>query len=345
MRRRTLYSSSGPRSDPDPEATSTSGAEAAQTGSERLSGRSRQPDPQAAAPDAPGTRVGGARPRAPSTTGAPPAATAARERSGFVSRHRRSLVLFVGALLAFALGWTLGERGQRPRDLTQADIDAAVLRTLETQPLPSRATRAYDAIRPSVVRVRGIGDAGDGDDGEVDRAVGSGVVIMENGTILTNLHVVSGAKRVRVVFFDGMHSEADVVSVQPENDLAVLKARVVPDDLFPATLRGSAGLAEGDEVVAVGFPFGIGPSVSSGVVSGLRREYRSPEGQRVLNNLIQFDAAANPGSSGGPLVNMSGEVVGVVTAILNPTAQRVFIGIGFAVPIESAAGGAGLPPF
>jgi S1-C subfamily serine protease len=95
----------------------------------------------------------------------------------------------------------------------------------------------------------------------------------------------------------------------------------------------------------VGFPFGIGPSVSAGVVSGLRREFRSPEGKRVLTNLIQFDAAANPGSSGGPLVTVEGEVVGIVTGILNPTEQRVFVGIGFAVPIENAASAVGLHPF
>src|SRR5439155_22286316 len=101
----------------------------------------------------------------------------------------------------------------------------------------------------------------------------------------------------------------------------------------------------GSQVCGFGLPFGIGPSVSSGVVSGLRREYRSPEGKRLLTNLIQFDAAANPGSSCGPLVTSDGEVVGIVTAILNPTEQHVFIGIGFAVPIENAAAAVGLSPF
>ena len=110
-------------------------------------------------------------------------------------------------------------------------------------------------------------------------------------------------------------------------------------------MRSTSDLVPGDRVIAVGFPFGIGPSVSDGVISGLRREYRSPEGKRLLTNLIQFDAAANPGNSGGPLVTMDGEVVGIVTGILNPTAQRVFIGIGFAVPIENAAAAAGLSPF
>jgi len=109
------------------------------------------------------------------------------------------------------------------------------------------------------------------------------------------------------------------------------------------TLRGD--LAPGDQVVAVGFPFGIGPSASAGIVSGLKRQFRSPDGQQMLTNLIQFDAAANPGNSGGPLVTMDGEVVGIVTAILNPNRQRVFIGIGFAVPIENAAAAAGMPPF
>jgi len=133
--------------------------------------------------------------------------------------------------------------------------------------------------------------------------------------------------------------------VRPEHDLAVLQAQTIPDDLFAATMRSTADLALGDEVVAVGFPFGIGPSVTAGVVSGLRREFRSPEGKRVLTNLIQFDAAVNPGNSGGPLVTLDGEVVGIVTGILNPTDQRFFVGIGFAVPIENAAAAVGVPPF
>ena len=100
----------------------------------------------------------------------------------------------------------------------------------------------------------------------------------------------------------------------------MLRASPVPDDLFAATMRSTGDLAPGDQVLAVGFPFGIGPSASAGVVSGLKRQFRSPDGQQMLTNLIQFDAAANPGNSGGPLVTMDGEVVGIVTAILNPNA-------------------------
>jgi S1-C subfamily serine protease len=232
-----------------------------------------------------------------------------------------------------------------PQGITQRDIDSAVLHTLETTPLPSAAARAYELIRPSVVRVRGLGLQGRDEDQDTETGVGSGVVIVDKGIILTNLHVVAGAKRVKVVFADGLESDATVVGLQPEHDLAVLQAATIPDDLAPATLRSTKDLAPGDEVIAVGFPFGIGPSVSAGVVSGLRREFQSPQGKRLLTNLIQFDAAANPGSSGGPLVTTDGAVVGIVTAILNPSEQRVFVGIGFAVPIENAASAFGMPPF
>ncbi|MBL0151064.1 MAG: trypsin-like peptidase domain-containing protein [Ideonella sp.] len=188
--------------------------------------------------------------------------------------------------------------------------------------------------------------APDDEDGPADgRSVGTGVVIVDKGVILTNLHVVAGADRIIVSFFDGTESEAIVIGRQPQDDLAVLQAKTIPDDLHAATLRSTSGLAPGDHVLAVGFPFGIGPSASAGVVSGLKREFRSPQGQRQLTNLIQFDAAANPGNSGGPLVTMDGNVVGIVTAIMNPNQQRTFIGIGFAVPIENAASAVGMPPF
>ena len=259
-------------------------------------------------------------------------------------RQERVLMLACGALIALAIVYGNSVLHPLPKALTQDDIDGAVMHTIETKTLPSQAARAYDAIRGSVVRVREF-ERAEGETEETESGVGTGVVIVDKGIILTNLHVVAGAKRVGVVFADGSESEAMVIATQPENDLAVLQAKTIPDDLPAATLRSTSDLQLGDEVVAVGFPFGIGPSVTSGVVSGLRREYRSPEGKRLLTNLIQFDAAANPGSSGGPLVTMDGEVVGIVTGILNPNNQRVFIGIGFAVPIENAAAAVGISPF
>ncbi len=276
-----------------------------------------------------------------------------------------------------------------PRVLKQADIDAAVLHTLQTKSLPSRTARAAEAVRESVVEVRSYTpeekpveaasapkakrdppatrrkstppaqpapqdelarrDPADGKDPaggtREARHVGSGVVVTESGMVLTSYHVVADAKRVEVRFHDGHMAEATVVQAFPEKDLAVLRPKSIPDDLPAATLGSSRELAPGSEVVAVGFPFGIGPSVSAGVVSGLDRHFVSPDRKQSLDKLIQFDAAANPGNSGGPLVNMDGEVVGIVTAILNPNQSGTFLGIGFAVTIESAGVAIGSSPF
>jgi serine protease DegQ len=262
----------------------------------------------------------------------------------FMARHERVAVVVFAALLSLLL--VAGYTATKPpaRQITQHDIDAAVLHTLDSNVLPSPAAKAFEIVQQSVVRVRRLEHLKDEEDDRI-RGIGSGVVIVDKGIILTNLHVVNGAEHIQVVFADGTESDATVIGLQPENDLAVLQAKTIPDDLVPATLRSTRDLSMGDQVIAVGFPFGIGPSVSAGVVSGLKREYRSPEGKRLLTNLIQFDAAANPGNSGGPLATMDGEVVGIVTAILNPGDQGVFIGIGFAVPIENAASAVGVSPF
>ncbi len=263
-------------------------------------------------------------------------------RKRLADNHLYVLWSVVG-LLALMLTASLVYRTQGERKLTQEDINAAVLKTLETTQLPSAAAKAYDLISPSVVRVVGYGKDKDGESGE--RSVGTGVVIVDKGIILTNLHVVQGAEIIHITFADGLTTTASITGVQPENDLAVLQAHKIPDDMIAATMRSTADLRPGDQVMAVGYPFGIGPSASAGIVSGLKRTFRSPDGQQEMRNLIQFDAAANPGNSGGPLVTMDGEVVGIVTAIYNPNQQRTFVGIGFAVPIENAASAAGMPPF
>ena len=311
-------------------------------------------------------------PAAPPADEAPPAPGRLRR---FAAKHQSPLLFIAGLAVAaiVVLGWRANHTP--PREFVQEDIDAAVMHTLENKTLPSKAAKAAELVRESVVRVTGFVDPPpepeDTDASNIPRApkdsgskdpsknldpdmskggekkgrIATGVVIVENGIILTSLHVVAGAKKIGVTFPDGMETEADIVGVQPENDLAVIRAKKVPDDQPAATLGSSMKLKPGDEVVAVGFPFGIGPSVSAGVVSGTNREFRSPEGQRVLNKLIQFDAAVNPGNSGGPLITMDGEVVGIVAALLNPTESRTFIGIGFAVTIESAGSAVGIPPF
>ena len=254
-------------------------------------------------------------------------------------------VFLTGVTLSLLAVGIFSPAFQTRQALTQKDIDAAVLHTLQTKDLPSQSAKAAAAIQGAVVHVQAYIDDPKKKETEIESGVGSGVVIKDDGTILTNFHVISGAKKLRVTFFDGTEADAIVIGVQPEKDLAVLKPQKIPDDLEPAILGSSQQLLPGDAVIAVGFPFGIGPSVSSGVVSGLNRHFKSPDGKQSLSGLIQFDAAANPGNSGGPLINMSGEVVGIVTAILNPTSARTFIGIGFATTIESAGNAVGLPPF
>lgn len=333
--------------------------------------------------------------------------TGLRGRLGSVfTRYERTALVLGGVLIALAVMVARDALQVPAQVLTQEDIDRAVLHTLDTRPIPSRAAKAAEAVRQSIVRVNGYPDElppsageageeskggagprrspgdlndggeksqpgagqdpsrkdgasksargagkgdsgipGDGSPGTGGRSTGSGVVIVDDGVILTNLHVVAGSKRITVTFHDGSESEAVLIKAWPENDLAVLRAKKIPDDLPAATLGSSANLRPGDEVVAVGFPFGIGPSVSAGVVSGLNREFLSPKGKRVLTRLIQFDAAANPGNSGGPLVTMDGEVIGIVTAILSPNGAGTFIGIGFATTIEAAGGAVGIPPF
>jgi S1-C subfamily serine protease len=262
--------------------------------------------------------------------------------SKFYARYQSLFLLAAIVIVAVASIFVYSVIKIPPQRLTQRDIDDAVARSLATAtPKPSYESEVYDIIRPSVVRVEVTAET---TEGESKGAVGTGVIIDDTGTILTSLHVVRGATKVSVIFADGSESEATITMAQEENDLAVLRPLVIPDDLVPATLTSSDTLHVGDDVVAVGNPFGIDDSLSAGVVSGLGRSFQSPATGQTLSNLIQFDAAVNPGNSGGPLVNRDGEVVGIVTALLNPTDQDVFIGIGFAVPIETAASAAGAPP-
>jgi S1-C subfamily serine protease len=222
---------------------------------------------------------------------------------------------------------------------------------------PAQGAIQYAQVIPSVVRITGYDPSktpnawmmkfpgktwlhpSDSD----SLTVGTGVVIDDKGSIITNFHVAGAEPRMHVTFMDGTEAEGKLLLVQPEKDLAVISVDKVPDDLQPATLVASTSLHPGDDVEAIGFPFGIGPSASTGVVSGLHRAFED-DGKKRLTDLIQFDAAANPGNSGGPLINADGEVVGIVTAILNPSGSRTFAGIGFAMPIEQAANAVGDNP-
>jgi S1-C subfamily serine protease len=170
-------------------------------------------------------------------------------------------------------------------------------------------------------------------------------VINDNGDILTSLHVVAHATDIQLLFADGTQSSAQVIATQPENDIAVLSASQPPALLVPATLGNPNAMHVGDEAFAVGNPFGLYSSMSAGVISGFDRSFQPPNSDQKLQDLIQIDAAVNPGNSGGPLLNRYGQVIGIVVGIVNPTEQDVFIGIGFAVPITIAGSAVGLPPY
>lgn len=275
-------------------------------------------------------------------------------------KHQGKLLLGAGALIALAIvGIYDVTRPPIPRvDDNEfiADVNAVVD---HRQRPPTLASLIYAKAMPSVVRIAGYnaGQLPASNDkwkardwmqhwfDLIDKpmAIGTGVVIDDKGSILTNFHVAGAAAKLMVTYADGTESPGYIIGGQPDHDLAVVRTSRIPDDLQPATMAASTSLHPGDEVVAIGFPFGIGPSVSDGIVSGLHRAFED-EHNHDLTDLIQFDAAANPGNSGGPLLNGDGEVVGIVTAILNPSGSRTFAGIGFAVPIETAASAVGENP-
>lgn len=265
----------------------------------------------------------------------------------FFKRHERIGIFFGSTAAALVLLLIVQALLPKPKTFTQKDIDAAVLYTLESMPpAPAPASLVYPLVGPAVVRVHKFAPPkGDAEGEPALIGTGTGFVIVETGIILTSLHVVAGPGPVGVTFADGLHSPARVVSAQPERDLAVLQAETIPDDLAPITLGSSRRLNVGDWVVAVGFPFAIGPSLSAGVVSSLDQAFSPSGDEGGFVRLIQFDAAANPGNSGGPLVTMDGEAIGIVTALYNPTGQGFFVGIGFAIPIEDAAAAYGESPF
>jgi serine protease DegQ len=174
--------------------------------------------------------------------------------------------------------------------------------------------------------------------------LGSGTVVSDRGDILTSLHVVDQATSITVTYATGETVKAQIIGRKPEDDIALLLPIGGAPDAPPATLGDPHRLHIGSEAFVVGNPFGLYGSMSAGVVSGLDRAFQVPDTATVLHGLIQVDAAVNPGNSGGPLLDRDGLVVGVVAALVNPTPDHVFAGIGLAVPIDVAASGVGVPP-
>jgi S1-C subfamily serine protease len=250
---------------------------------------------------------------------------------------------FVSGILAALIGvWLFAILNPGPAPITKQDITAGVQEVLASQtPPPATASVVYAAVQPSLVLIR---TQGDGPVSSGSAGLGSGVVVSDQGDILTSLHVVAGAAQITVTFADGSSTGATVTTQEPEHDIAVLHVASLPQAVVPATLGNPGALHIGDDAYVVGNPFGLYGSISAGVVSGLGRTFTMPTTGQTLDGLIQVDAAVNPGNSGGALLNRDGQVVGIVTGLINPTRQDVFIGIGLAVPIDVAGGAAGLPP-
>jgi S1-C subfamily serine protease len=190
------------------------------------------------------------------------------------------------------------------------------------------AAEVYDQVRPSVVQVNTSAGGGEG--------TGTGIVIDEEGHILTNNHVVSGASTIEVRFADGSTSTATMVGTDPANDLAVIRVTDPDAPLSPANLGDSDSLNPGDPVLAIGNPFNLEGTLTQGIVSALDRTYAAGASTRPIRGMIQTDAAVNPGNSGGPLLNCTGEVIGINTLLENPTGENVNVGVAFAVAINTA---------
>lgn len=229
----------------------------------------------------------------------------------------------VAMVLALLVGLVIG----RSLIANGADDDVAAESTSEPTEEPLSAPEIYDIVKASMVVVFG------GDD-----SVGSGTVVNADGTVLTAFHVIAEADSIELAFADGTRTEAMITTADAGNDIATLAPVQLPEVVVPAVVGGEIDV--GSSVVAIGHPFGYVNSLSKGVVSGLDRS-ATADSDVDLSGLIQFDAAVNPGNSGGPLLNDQGAVVGVVTALANPSDRAEFVGIGFAVPIGVALGGAG----
>lgn len=202
-------------------------------------------------------------------------------------------------------------------------LGAATASPSPTETPPPTVPEIFQAVGPSVVVI----SAGD--------SIGAGVVAADDGTILTADHVIAGEKDITVTFADGTKARAKVTASNPAQDIATLLPAELPEILVPAVLGGSADV--GSSVVAIGNPLGLTYSVSTGVISGLDRS--TDIKNRGVAGLIQFDASVNPGSSGGPLLNEQGLVIGIVVSIADPGKDQAFAGIAFAVPIGAALGG------
>ena len=247
----------------------------------------------------------------------------------------------VGALVAAALlgGAVAVGIGQTLNDGSTTTVIREVQgETTEPAAFPSTGARKisdiYEAAKHGVVQVTSTSVVSNNFFGaQEQQAQGSGFVIDKDGHVVTNYHVVEGAKKVQVSFSDEEKKDATVVGTDPSTDIAVLKIQGAwSRSLIPLTLGSSSAVQVGDAVVAIGNPFGLERTVTAGIVSALQRRIQAPNGFQI-DQAIQTDAAINHGNSGGPLLNANGDVIGVNAQIESESGGNV--GIGFAIPIDT----------
>ena len=229
--------------------------------------------------------------------------------------------LSIGAVLTLTFADDSGESPPAGGTVTSTQLPISSVTSTAFTDLVERVSESVVTIRTVVgngVR-QGLG-------------TGTGVVLDDEGNIVTNYHVVEGAREVSVEFVDGTVLAGTVVRSDELNDLAIVQVTAPAELLVPATFADSSAVRPGQPIFAIGNPFGLDFTVTSGGVSAVDRESpsRGIGGER-LQGMIQIDAAVNPGNSGGPLFNAAGEVIGINTAIENPSGESVFVGVGFAI--------------
>ena len=256
---------------------------------------------------------------------------------------KRLLPFVLGVLATFVALELFRWASPSTPQLTNRDVNQAIVQAMASAtPPPPYSQLVYQIVQPSLVLIEAKSQKADGTD---DTSLGSGVIVDQNGDILTSLHVVTGTTDIQVFFADGSQSAAQVITSTASIDIAVLQPAQPPSVVVPAVLGNPNAMRVGDEAYVVGNPFGLYSSMSAGVISGFDRSFKPEDSGLELTGLIQIDAAVNPGNSGGPLLNRYGQVIGIVTGIANPTNQDFFVGIGFAVPINIAGAAAGAPQY
>lgn len=241
--------------------------------------------------------------------------------------------LLAGIALTCALWAMRPDPAPAPEGVSAAQVDAAIATALaDNMGALSAGSQVFDRVAPSLVTVRGTSAT----TGQGPR-LGSGIVLNDEAQVMTALHVVNGSDTIEIEFADGTVTSASIRARVEPLDLVVLAPADLPRRIVPAPMGTSSQVQTGDPIFVIGNPLGLTDSLSSGIISGRDRTIPMPGTQAgQVAGLLQFDAAANEGSSGGPLLNLDGEVVGIVTALAHSDDQGGFIGVGFAIPIDLA---------